>query len=168
MEVSTISVMWIFYLMWVLCLMWIKPMSDFAVTKVSHRLLSSYCNHVKAPMYSQYIGIFFLHRGSWHHWFPEVRRPWHHGKITVNGASNNQSATNTIASILLSHRKIQHSLYTRYYLFQILDLKIRCSFYMHKYSAYSITLINLNDLQKHHQSLIINNHHHYADCHHDL
>jgi hypothetical protein len=36
--------------------------------------------------------------------FPEVGRPWHHWQITVNAASDNQSAANAIANILLSHR----------------------------------------------------------------
>jgi hypothetical protein len=37
--------------------------------------------------------------------FPEVGRPWHHWQITVNAASDNQSAANAVANILLSHRQ---------------------------------------------------------------
>jgi hypothetical protein len=37
--------------------------------------------------------------------FPEVGRPWHHWKNTENAASDNQSAANAIANILLSHRQ---------------------------------------------------------------
>jgi hypothetical protein len=49
------------------------------------------------------IGIFWLHESSRHHRFPEVGRPWHHWQITVNAATDNQSAANAIANILLSH-----------------------------------------------------------------
>jgi hypothetical protein len=35
---------------------------------------------------------------------PEVGRPWHHWQINVNAASDNQSAANAIANIILSHR----------------------------------------------------------------
>jgi hypothetical protein len=36
--------------------------------------------------------------------FPEVGRPWYHWQITEYAASDNQSAANAIANILLSHR----------------------------------------------------------------
>jgi hypothetical protein len=52
----------------------------------------------------QRIGIFWLHESSQYHQFPEVGRLWHHWQITTNAASNNQSAANAIANILLSHR----------------------------------------------------------------
>jgi hypothetical protein len=66
--------------------------------------LESYCTRANAPTYYRCIGIFWLHESSRHHRFPEVRRLWHHWQITVNAASDNQSAANAIANILLSHR----------------------------------------------------------------
>jgi hypothetical protein len=66
--------------------------------------LASYCTRANAPTYYRWIGIFWLHESSRHHWFPEVGRPLHHWQITVNAASDNQSAANAIANILLSHR----------------------------------------------------------------
>jgi hypothetical protein len=65
--------------------------------------LTSYCTHVNTPTYYRCIGIFWLHESSRHHRFPEVGRPWHHWQITVNAASDKQSAANAIANILLSH-----------------------------------------------------------------
>jgi hypothetical protein len=65
--------------------------------------LSSYCTRANAPTYYRCIGIFCLRESSRHHQFPEVRRPWHHWQITVNTASDNQSAANAIGNILLSH-----------------------------------------------------------------
>jgi hypothetical protein len=66
--------------------------------------LASYCTCANTPMYYWCIGIFWLHESSRHHRFPEVGRPWHYWQITVNAASDNQSAANAIANILLSHR----------------------------------------------------------------
>jgi hypothetical protein len=63
--------------------------------------LASYCTHANVPVYYWCIGIFWLHESSGHHQFPEVGRLW---QITVKAASDNQSATNAIANILLSHR----------------------------------------------------------------
>jgi hypothetical protein len=66
--------------------------------------LASYCTRANAPTYYWCIGTFWLHESSRHHQFPEVGRPWHHWQITVNAASDHQSAANAIANILLSHR----------------------------------------------------------------
>jgi hypothetical protein len=66
--------------------------------------LASYCTRTNAPTYYRCIGIFWLHESSRHNRFPELGRPWHHWQITVNDTSNNQSAANAIAYILLSHR----------------------------------------------------------------
>jgi hypothetical protein len=85
--------------------------------------LTSYCARANAPTYYRCIGIFWSHESSRHHRFPEVGRPWHHWEITVNAASDSQSAVNVIANILLSHRWNLVRLVTSYY-FQILDLKI--------------------------------------------
>jgi hypothetical protein len=65
------------------------------------------------PTYYWCIGIFWLHESSQHHQFPEVGRPWHHWQITVNAASDNQSAANAIANILLSHRLKSSAAYIR-------------------------------------------------------
>jgi hypothetical protein len=62
------------------------------------------CTRAKSLTYNWCIGIFWLHETSGHHQFPEVGRPWHHWQITVNAASDNQSAANAIANILISHR----------------------------------------------------------------
>jgi hypothetical protein len=66
--------------------------------------LPSHCTRANTPTYYRCIGIFWLHESSRHHRFPEAGRPWHHWQITVNAASDNQSAANAIANILLSHR----------------------------------------------------------------
>jgi hypothetical protein len=66
--------------------------------------LASYCTRTNAPTYYWCIGIFWLHESSRHR-FPEVGRPWHHWQITVNDASDNQSAAYAITNILLSQRK---------------------------------------------------------------
>jgi hypothetical protein len=55
-------------------------------------------------IYYRCIGMFWLHESSRRHRFPEVGRPWHYCQIIVNAAGDNQSATNSIANILLSHR----------------------------------------------------------------
>jgi hypothetical protein len=66
--------------------------------------LASYCTRANVPTCYWCIGIFWLHESSWHHQCLEVGRPWHHWQITVNAASDNQSAANAITNILLSHR----------------------------------------------------------------
>jgi hypothetical protein len=66
--------------------------------------LASYCTRANVPTYYRCIGIFWLHESSRHHLFPEVGRPWHYWQITINAASDNWSATNSIANILHSHR----------------------------------------------------------------
>jgi hypothetical protein len=66
--------------------------------------LASYCTRENAPTYYQCIGIFWLHESSWHHQLKEVGRPWRHWQITINAASDNQSAANAIGNIFLSHR----------------------------------------------------------------
>jgi hypothetical protein len=65
---------------------------------------ASYCTRANTPTYYRCIGIFWSHESSRHHRFPEVGRPWHHWQMIVNAASDNQSAANAIANILLSHR----------------------------------------------------------------
>jgi hypothetical protein len=67
--------------------------------------LARHYTRANAPTYYRCICIFWLHESSRYHRFPEVRRPWHFWQIAVNVASDNQSATNAIANILLSHRK---------------------------------------------------------------
>jgi hypothetical protein len=66
--------------------------------------LASYCTRANAKTFFRCIGVFWLHERSLHHRFPEVGRQWHHRQITVNAASNNQSAANAIGNIVLSHR----------------------------------------------------------------
>jgi hypothetical protein len=66
--------------------------------------LANYCTRSNTPTHYWCMGIFWLHESSRHHRFPEVWRPWHHRQITVNAASDNQSAVNATANILLSHR----------------------------------------------------------------
>jgi hypothetical protein len=59
--------------------------------------------HMWRHQYITSISAFWLHESTQHHQFPEVRS-WHHWQITTNAASDNQSATNAITNILLSHR----------------------------------------------------------------
>jgi hypothetical protein len=65
--------------------------------------LASYCTRANTPTYYQCICIFWLHKSSRRHGFPEVGRPRHHWQITVDAASDNQSAANAIENILLSN-----------------------------------------------------------------
>jgi hypothetical protein len=73
-------------------------------TSVWDRYLASYCTCTNTPRYHQWNGTFWLHESSQHHWFPKVGRLWHHWQITVNAASDNQSAANAMGNIVLSHR----------------------------------------------------------------
>jgi hypothetical protein len=66
--------------------------------------LASYYTCVNVSMYYWCIGIFWLYESSQHHQFPKVGRLWHYWQITVNAASDNQSAANAIANIVLTHR----------------------------------------------------------------
>jgi hypothetical protein len=74
-------------------------------TSVWDCYLSSYCTGANMPTYYRCISIFWLHESSRHHRFPEVGRSWHHWQITINAASNNQSAANAVTNIVLSHRQ---------------------------------------------------------------